>query len=366
MGAPTITSRVLGAALIGLAVLGAGSFYGCELYHAPPAATLVGLQNGLLSDPDAALIVTFDRPVDPTTLHVKIARYKTDVEGNLYDEIPDSPVGLSLLFTHDPYDPDFGGKSELDPAGTTLRIVPKTTLPIGDRLVLLLEPGLADTTGEATAVRKRILFSYEFKLHCVAPSKVVASGAYFWLFDVKTPIATQVQLWALIDVDPATGAFNGQFTNADRNRDGRRCASTVGTCKSTDACRLLPAPACVAPSERAGTVDEYPDYLPNSTPPTGYSFNGRGCIEDQPDGTAAFVNVPVDVEVQEPAVTLRACKMTTLFTKGADGVVRGTGTISAGDVLLGTISSGAAEGGLNARSVVAAEVPPGVPPPPKK
>jgi len=363
---PSCISRVL---LLAVLVLGLG-LDACATYRAPPRPTLSGLQEGLLPDANAPLMVTFDAEVDPKTLKVRIARFVTDIEGNLGDEDEDTGTSLDPLFIHDPDEGDFGGVGELMSGNRVLRITPKATLPIGARLVLLVEPGLSDPEGNVQLVRKRILFSYEFKLNCNKPTKVVESGTYFWLFEVKKPIATQVQLWTIIKVDPATGAFIGQFTNADRNADPKRCPTP---CKSTEACRLLPAPACVIPSEKAGSVDEYSDYLPNDVPPTGYSFTGRGCIEDQPDGSAAFVNVPLDMVVQQPAVTLRAAKMTASFTKDTAGVTRGTGTIFAGEVLLGggddlhkPISSGTAEGSLSARWVDAKDVPAGVPPPPAK
>src|SRR5205814_1326980 len=116
------------------------------------------------------------------------------------------------------------------------------------------------------------------------------SGDFFFLAAVKAPITTQVQLFASIRLDAASGAFVGQFTNADRNKSPHRCPTR---CKAGEVCRLLPAPACALPSDPAGSVDEFGDYVPNDAPPTGYSFTAHGCAIDQPDGSAVFDTAPV-------------------------------------------------------------------------
>jgi hypothetical protein len=114
---------------------------------------------------------------------------------------------------------------------------------------------------------------------------------------------------------------------------------------------MLPQPTCVIPSERAGTPDEFPDYVPDPGLPTGYSFTAHGCAEDSADGTASYVNLPVDVDVPSPQVTLRNTRFASSFAADANGIVRGTGAITSDDVLIGAISSGRGEGGLAARRV---------------
>jgi hypothetical protein len=206
-----------------------------------------------------------------------------------------------------------------------------------------------------------VLFSYEFKLDCSKPSQIFPSGAYFLLAEIEDPIPTQVQLWAVFHVDPATGLVRGQATNADRNPDPNRCPMP---CDASEACRLFPAPDCVPPSERAGTADEYADYVPNGTPPTGYTFTIDGCVVDQPDQSVVFGTAPTDVMVQSPAVTLRNVTLTAQFAKDKDGVLRGSGALAADTVLIGTASSGKAEGTLTGRLAPPNEVPPGIPEPP--
>lgn len=355
---PALLGTALLTSLVGTGLL--ASAPGCAVYEGPPQVTLQGAVSGHLSDTKVPIVLAFSKPVDPKTVKVVIARFVADVEGNLGNEDAGLSDGLETLFTSDPDEGDTGGFAVLSADNTSLSIKPSAAFPVGASLVILIEKGLADAAGHVTLLRKRIVFSYEFALKCDQPTQVFRTGTYFFLADVKKPIASQVQLLAAIDVDPMTGSFVGRFTNADRNPDPKRCSPA---CAATEACRLLPAQACVTPSERAGTVEEYSDFVPNEAPPSGYSFQTKGCVIDQPDGTAAFITAPVDVEVQMPAVTLRNTQITGSFRLGAGNTLEGTGAIAADDVLLGTFSSGKAEGGMSARSIPDDEVPPGVPQP---
>lgn len=318
----------------------------CEKFDAPPSPVLADANNGLLSDPGAPVVVTFTKPIELASLRLAIARNVTDVEGNLPDE-QDPPGDLSPLFTHDPDDGDRGGALELSADAKTVRITPKTPFPITPRMVLIVEPGLAEIGGSVTHVRRKVVFGFDVKLSCTKPSKTVTSGTYFYVMDVKKPISTQVQLFAVLQALP-TGEILGQFTRAKRNPDPSRCPTP---CKSTEACRLLPQPACVIPSERAGTPDEFSDYIPDVALPTGYSFTVHGCAEDDANGTASYVNLPVDVVVPQPPVTLRNTRFASTFTLDPTGLVRGTGAITADDVIIGPISSGAGEGSLAMRKI---------------
>ena len=168
---------------------------------------------------------------------------------------------------------------------------------------------------------------------CTAGTRAekLKSGVYFVLLDVEQPLGTQIQLFGAIDVDPATGAFVAQFTNGDRNPDGTRCPTH---CKDIDRCRLLPAPECVAPSLRAGTVDEYSDFVPNVEPPTGYSFPVEGCAVDDGDRLRRHHRAGHDGGA-EPARHRRGLTMTAFFGPDAKGTVRATGSLTADTVLLG-------------------------------
>jgi hypothetical protein len=88
-----------------------------------------------------------------------------------------------------------------------------------------------------------------------------------------------------------------------------------------------------------------------NTTSSAYSFQAEGCVVDQTDGTALFVNAPVDVFVTSPSVTLRNTKLTATFSVDSQNVLRGAGNLSADDVLLGTAESGPGAGTLEARAI---------------
>jgi hypothetical protein len=332
---------------------------GCASYDAPPTATLEGLNAGLLSDATLPLVVRFSEPVVRDTLHLKVAPFFTDAEGNLPDEDSDPATEIQPGFQLEPGLEDKGGVSEWVDE-TTLRIVLDVSPPVGQSQVLLIDAGLRDAQGNETAVRQRIGFGYEFRCAESVGSKIFREGAYFFLVDAEQPLEAQLQLFGLVDLDATTGAFRATFTNADRNRDDR-CPTP---CKSTEACRLIPAPECVVPSERAGTVEEHSDFVANSEPPAGFSFTVAGCVVDQEDGSVAFATKPTDVVVQAPPVTLKQIELASAFTLDAQDVLRAIGTMKAKDVLLGTSSSGVGLGTLTARSLTPEQTPPNLPIPP--
>ena len=334
----------------------------CELYDGPPEPSLSDASSGLLGDPAAAVRVAFSKPIDPATLQLKIARYEVDDHGRLADETGTGEGKLSLLFSHADGDPDVGGTLTVSADRLSATIVPKSALPITPRLVLLVEPGLASDSGVVTVARRKLVFGYQFDLSCTKPSTVLpSSGHYFFLIDVKQPVGTQVRLFASMVVDQSTGKFKAEFTRAARNPDASRCPGL--SCKSTEACRTLPAAACVVPSERAGATSESVDFLPDVTSPATYHFTATGCVVDQPDGTAQFVNLPVDIFTQLPNVTLRNTRLTSQFFKDPSGVLRAAGSLSADDVLLGSISSGQGVGGLVGQLVPESLAPAGIPDP---
>ncbi len=350
-----------GAALLAICA-GAGLLAGgCEAYDGAPHAVIANSQKGILADRKVPLVVEFDKAVALDTVKLKVARLVVDAEGALGDEDGDDETVLDLLLDYDGSDPDeaTGGTIEPSADGKRLTILPAVSLPVAEKLVVLLEPGLSDGHGHETIVRERLPFSFDVKLTCT-PAPDFPSGAYFFLADVKQPIGVQVQLQAWIEVDQATGKFIGRFVNADRIRDPAKCEAAGLTCDSSEACRTLPAPACVAPSEKAASVDEYPDYLPNYQLPTGYAFDVRGCIDGTDPKKMVFVNIPVDVEVQSPHVILIATTLTSSFAMDDEGVLRGAGAIAADQVLLGTADSGNAEGLISGRQIPTADIPEGL------
>ena len=172
---------------------------------------------------------------------------------------------------------------------------------------------------------------------------------------------SQIQFLASFDVDAATGAFIAQFTNADRSKDASRCKTKV--CPAADVCRTLPEEACVVPSLRASTVEEFPDWVPNVTPPPGYSLTLRGCAVDDAAGVGV-ITAPTTFTVEQPRVTVEDLTMTGSFITDKAGGVRATGSLSARRVLLGTTALGKGKGTLNA--ILLKNPPPGVPPAPPR
>jgi hypothetical protein len=334
---------------------------GCAVFDAPPEVTIEGLTDGLLSDPTAPIVLAFSKPPVPSTVRLEIAKYIVDSNGLLGDQ-PGNTLGMPLqtLFTHDPVDDDSGGSDVLAPDGSTMTITLSVPPPVGGQLVVLVEPGLSDEAGTVTRVRRELVFGYASTLSCDAPVQTFQSGTYFFLVSVVEPVNVQIQLFGQIDVDPATGAFNSVFTKAKRNPDPSRCDPP---CPSTDVCQLLPSQACVIPSTVAGSVDDFSDYVPNPDAPTGFSFANTGCTVQQGAMTASFATAPADVQVEMPMVTLRNTSLSSSFAPDSTGTLRGTGSLTADAVLLGTVDSGMGQGNLTARSIAPADVPPGVPGP---
>lgn len=333
----------------------------CDRYEPPPTVTIDGLQGGVLYDSKAPLSISFGQPINLATLNLKIARFDTNLEGDLGDEDDDPDTELRVLLAHDPVAGDTGGHIEVDPDGSRLRFVPDAALPVGPKLVVLVEPGLEGMGGRVRQNRTRIPFSYNVRCTAGTRAEKLKSGVYFVLLEVEQPLGTQIQLFADVDVDPASGAFVAQFTNGDRNADSARCP---GGCKAVDRCRLLPTPECVPPSLRAGTADEHTDFLPSSEPPTGYSFAVEGCAVDDGEG-AGVVTAPATMVVQLPAVTVEGLTMTAFFGPDATGQVRATGSLQADTVYLGTTKLGAGKGSMTATFIPTDKVPPGVPRPTK-
>lgn len=358
-----LSSALRRAALVGTSLLGGFALTtalttACEKYEPPPTATIVGLESAVLYDAKAPIVVDFGMAIDPATLSLSIATYETNIEGDLGDEDDDPDTTLHVLFGHNPLDGDIAGRIELANENRRVVLHPDSALPVGPKLVLLVEPGLESVDGRRRNNRTRIPFAYAVRCAPNANASRFVNGVYFVLLEVEQPLGTQIQLYGSINVDPNTGVLAATFTNADRNADNSRCP---GGCGAADACRLLPAPECVAPSTKAASVDEYSDFLPNPTPPTGYSFAVEGCVADGQNGTG-IVTAPAMMVVQSPAVTVAGLTMTAFFGDGADGQPpRATGSLTADTVLLGTSAIGAGKGTMSARLIAPNEVPTGVP-----
>jgi hypothetical protein len=335
----------------------------CQGYVSPPVATIDGLAEGLLSDPSAPLVIDFSKPIDPSTLSVKVILFDPNAQGQLPDETGDPTVSLDPLFAYDPTDGDSGGTGVLDPTNTVYTITPLARLPVGPTLAVLIEPGLADAAHDPTAtteVRKRLIFSYSFTCDGTG-TKVLTSGAYFFLLDVEDPIGTQIKVFADLDVDATSGRFIGQFTFAARLTDPTRCTPA---CTNGDVCQTLPGPpACVVPSTRAGTAAEWPDFYANPTPPVGFSFTVNGCAEDEPGGSATFATEPANMVVEQPPVSVDGLVVIASFAPDGSGDIVATGGVTGDDIVFGTSHLGAGHGTVAAQSIPAS-LAPSIPTPP--
>jgi hypothetical protein len=332
----------------------------CDKYVSPPVAALDGIHDGLLDDPAQPIVIDFTHPVDPSTLTVKVVLFQPDSNGLLADEHGDPTVDLHPFFAHDPIDGDGGGTSTLSPDGRSLSIMLPARLPVGPKLAVLIEPGLASTTGEATAVRKRLLFTYDIVCSGSAAS-TFASGVYFFLLDVEQPVGTQIKLYSDIVVDPKTGIFQAQFTLARRVLDPTRCTPA---CAAGNVCQTIPSSMCVVPSTRAGSTDEFPDFFADPAPPIGFTLTATGCVIDQPGGLVAFTTAPADLVVQQPSVAVDGLVIIASFSPDANGVMRATGGITGDNSLLGKAPLGSGHGTVAARFVPADKAPMVPAPPP--
>lgn len=341
-------------ALVGLTALVSG----CTEFHGPPEVSVVGLEGKRLDDPRAPIEIAFSKPIDPSTLRLSIAYNDHDIERNLLDE-QTPPQPLRTLFEHNP-DPgwsDVGGSSELLDDNRVFRVDLLAAPPVGPEFVVVIEPGLMDAERRAeTKTRIRIPFAYDFRCSGTKGTKLFPPfGYYFFVANIASPVDTQIRLWVAMKVNQETGAFVGQFTSSFRDRDPNRCNPP---CADTEACRVHPGPPrCVIPSEKAGSVDEFPDWKPDPVPPVGYSFRVTGCIEDTGPNAAGLANASVDVDIQRPPVSVRGVSMNSGFTKDEDGILRGTGAFTGDQVFIGNIPSGPGTGSQTMRSISEDEIP---------
>lgn len=333
----------------------------CERYNPPPTPVIEGLEGSVLSDAKAPLVVSFGKDVEPDSLSVKVIYLETDQEGNLFDEDDDPDTNLRVLISRDKYESK-GGTAELVDGNTKLKLVPTGAFPVGPKLALVFEAGLKSPDGKERLFRTIIPFSYTVKCTAGARADKFVSGTYFALLEVDKPIGTQIQILAHIEVNKDTGAFLGQFTNADRNPDKGRCSPACG---ADDACRTLPKMECIPPSTKAVTSDEYPDFVPNQTPPTGYSFTVEGCAVDDEKGTGV-ITAPATMVVQSPPVTVGGLVMTASWIPDANGNVKATGSLTAEAVSLNDNVIGPGIGTMTATLIPLDKVPPNVPAPPAK
>jgi len=335
---------------------------GCEVFQAAPEPSIVGAVNGVLPDANAPLTVRFDKPIKPETLTLYVTILDLDDEGNLADERGDDTVTLDYLAAY------FSGEGQqadvtISEDKQSITLQPKVPFPVGTKLAVVVNGGLEGENGVKTVARRRLPFGFDFK--CAGTgSKIMKSGAYFFLLNVESPLQAQIQLYADLRIDEKTGLVRGQFTNADRLANEGKC--TPG-CSSAQVCETLPGPpTCIAPSGKAQNIDAFPDFIPNNSAPAGYSFTVDGCVEDLAGGGVAFATKATDLVTTEPPVTVRGLTVVSQFRpkKGAPEILEASGSGSGSQALLGGSPLGAAKGTILGRSLTAAETPAGIPAPP--
>lgn len=189
------------------------------------------------------------------------------------------------------------------------------------------------------------------------PAASFPSGVYFVLLEMEQPLSTQLQMYSVL-VRRESAVYSAQLTNADRN------ATLVCSppCPNDLVCSAT-SQTCLAPSERASSEDDYIDFVPNSTPPEGYTFTTHGCVYDAA-GATSLTSGPTDFNVEMPAVQLEGLREDASYSMEA-GVWRGRGSFTLDDVSLGPTPFGPASGTLRARLIREREVPPGLPSPPE-
>ncbi len=341
-----LNTRISGGAIVTLALFG-----GCAPFDFPASASIDGtVSSSILPDNAAPLVVRFSKPIKPETLDLRVIPLDVDEENQLVDERGNVDVDLNSYARY------FGlsgttqnGKSEFFDDNRAVRITPNAPFPVARELAVLIEPDLQNGSGNATRVRMRLPFSYDFQCKNTG-TKLLASGDYVYILNIIEPVGgVQVGFFANFIIDPVTGLFRAQFTKASRSGDASRCKTQV--CGGDTVCRTLPAEACVPPSEKMNTIDEFPDFVPDTAAPKGFTFAMEGCVEDQPDGTAALVTKPIEFAMPTPPVRVSGLTMVTAFKPDSAAVLRASGSASGIRSWLGTQAFNAAKGSVVARAL---------------
>ncbi|MFO0548933.1 MAG: hypothetical protein U0271_11130 [Polyangiaceae bacterium] len=187
-----------------------------------------------------------------------------DAEGNLGDEDDDPDTNLGAFFGYDPSTANiFGGTGEFAANNTAFVIRPNVSLPIGPSLTPLHDrAGCATSTAQIGRCR-RIVFSY--RLSCgeggdrPLPEWVLSSSPTSRCRSRRRSSSSRASRRR--PRPPAVRRRSCWWTSSTgRNPNAIRRATQAGPVP-------LPAEECVVPSTKAGTEDEWPDFVPNPRPP---------------------------------------------------------------------------------------------------
>ena len=336
--------------------------FGCAEFDPPPQPTVQNLENGVMkAGPDEPLVVQFSEPFVDKSLRLKIIKAEMDADENLLDE--QSPPDLeafeaNTLLAYDGAAPDdeartFGGT--FDVSGRTLTIDSDKAFAVTAPYLLLIEPGLEDLEGHRTRDRIRLPFTYQLS---GGGKNTLPSGYFYFILNVDY-LATQIQVFSYLEVDPETGVWRARFTNGNRreqlnSRPG--CPSCSG---DTPVCALVPDARCVKPSQKQEALAEYVDFLPESEPPNGYYFIADGFAKDE-NQTTAFGTAPflIQVSVGSGGIMVEAqdTRISGVFRKHADKRWRATGSLSVEVVKLNGVGADPTKGTFEAMSLFPEEV----------
>ncbi|MEB2312477.1 MAG: hypothetical protein OZ921_19480 [Sorangiineae bacterium] len=350
------------------------AFVSCASFDPAPGVTLEGEEHGAMTvAPDRPLVVRFSEPVVARTLRVRIVSLAVpnaiDFEGNLLDEQhpPDREAfQASTVLAYDgaaPDDPErtYGAAFALGADRATLTIDPDLSLSVTVPYLLLIEPGLSDEAGNVTVPRIRIPFIYPLE---GGGKTRLATGYYYYLINVEF-LAQQLRLYTHMRVDPDTGEWHAVMTNAGRRAAGNGRPGCPASCPaSTPLCQLLnpELPSCVKPSDKQNKLTEFPDFVPDPTPPTGFKFEVTGFARDEADGSIAFGTAPFDMTI---TIGTGAVEVTTVGTvlagKFVDsptepGRLIATGTLSVDAVKVNGTGTDPTKGSLQVMSLTPEEV----------
>jgi hypothetical protein len=336
----------------------------CQEFDPPPKPRVEGLDNGVMTTaPDAPFVIQFSEPFVRSSLRVKLVKAIVDSEGNLLDEqSPPDPDAFRestvVAFdgrAEDDEDRTYGGKFEV--GESTLSIDPQNAFAVSSPYLLLIEPGLEDLEGHVTKPRVRIPFTFQLK---GGGATAMPTGYYYFILNVDY-LATQIQVFSYLEMDPVTGIWRSRFTNGNRlpQLNGRPgCPASCAT--DTPICALVPTARCVKPSEKQTSLEQYVDFLPEEAPPNGYFFIADGFVKDETNGTTAFGTSPflIAVTVGTGGILVNAenTRISGVFREHADGRWRATGSLSVEVVKLNGIGKDPTKGTFEAMSLTDAEV----------
>jgi hypothetical protein len=284
----------------------------CQTFDPPPQVWIARSENGTMRDtPEQPLELVFSEPYRASSLRMKVVPAEFDAEGNLLDEQhPAKPTEFSesIVVAYDgarPDDPErsFGASFER----FTDRLVVRQDDPFAwaAPYLVLIEPGLEDLDGNATLPRKRLPFTYG--LTSGGPNSL-PTGYYYFLMNVEF-LATQIQVYAYLDVDPVSGDWRAIFTNGNRLLALNKRPGCPDSCPTDEPiCALFPNVRCAKPSEKQGSLAEFRDFLPEPDPPDGYTFIADGFARDEADGSIALGTKPflIDIVIGQGGINVRA------------------------------------------------------------